>query len=192
MEWFMHMIKRIAPTLVLAAAVFFANSAWAGPKPKKNFAQFKGSYTGPGTVTSAADPVYKSGFGNVKVKIQVPKNGKSATLTFSGLVVLNAVPTPYGGTISLAGGVATFSDMTFARGQGTVYPGTGAYTNTSAKSFIFTGTDPSTGATISGSAKVSPSGKTKQKVQFQITAVTPANTLTFGFSPTGKPPVLPK
>jgi hypothetical protein len=188
-ETVQRMIHRILPVLAFAVVLASPQSVSAA-SPKKTLAGFKGTYTGSSTVTGST--IF--GSGTMTATITVPKNGRSAAIAFSGVAAIPGISTiPVFGTINLANGVATLSDLGLGLGEGTLYPGSGTYKVNSDKAVSFNAVNPQNGFTFTGTAKLTPQGRKNQKVTFNMTLVAPsAGAFNFVFTLSGKAPKLPK
>ena len=182
----MGMIKYLASGFALVAVLLTAQPASAAPK--KSFSAFKGTYTGSATLSTSGS----FGTGNVTATISVPKNGRSASVAISGVLVVNGSQAyPLVSTISLKNGAASLSDVVLGLGSGTVYPGAGSYTLNSPKAVSFTAVNATNGFLLNGTAKLSAQGKKKQKITFSLVLSTGSSPLFITFDVKGKAPKLP-
>jgi len=148
--------------LVAVAGLLLSPAAFAQP-PKKNLSIFKGNYTGPMTFVSPSD----SATGIATVVIKAPKNGKTATISYSADVAFS------GGNSTLPTEITLARDKTVSvtdlgvgvAGTNNAHRGTGTYSQRK-RTLTFTATNGD--IVLTGTAIVR---DTKKKRKLQLTLV---------------------
>ena len=183
-------MKMSIPFRALAAVI--SAMALLGSTQAKNvggFEEFEGTFKPAGGLISVSgSPVASI---NATMKVKVPKNGKSAVISISGIAFAGSTAIPVSGTFSLKKSSASTTEVALSTlGVGLPAAGTGKLTG-KGKVYSFAMSVPSApGVFASGTFKVSPQGKKKKKLTLNY-GISSGGTLVYTFEIVGSAKVKP-
>jgi hypothetical protein len=175
-------ISRSLPILAsVLALVSFPGIAEAKKKPA-DFSEFKGNYVGqPVTVTYVNSPFSAT----ANVSVAVPKNGKSATITVSGLISSGSDQAPLTNTFTLTKNSITIANVVYNLEAVPAASGSGKL-NRAGTSFTYTAFIPGLAIPITGTISVKPKGKKQKVISVGLQISDGSTTYNFPFTAVGK------
>jgi hypothetical protein len=89
----MHLLTRAVSAIAIAAALLSASNAYSAPV---DFTPFAGKYVGSWLISSPSGGGLTT---SVTVRVKVPRNGRTMTVTMQGTILLSGVRTPVSTTM---------------------------------------------------------------------------------------------